>query len=112
MNTTKVDIAIYEGETLSLDLTDIRDEKGTVVTDLTGWGARLQVRKKAGDTVAVLDLTGAVAATPTRFHFQAQTEGLTVGSYYYDIRLVSNEGFVSYPFAGSFKMTKPVTEVA
>lgn len=110
MNTTKVDIAIYEGETLSLDLTDIKDETGTVVTDLTGWTARLQVRKKATDTAVAFEMSATVAATPVRFHFQSQTEDLVPGSYYYDIRLVSNEGFTSFPYAGSFKVTKPVTE--
>lgn len=99
--------ALKIGETLSLALSEIRDESGAAVASLDGWSAVCHVRTAPAAAVASLTLTG--AATGATFFFSGSTASLAAGTYYADVKLTSPTGFVSFPAEFTVAVSPPIT---
>jgi hypothetical protein len=104
-----IPLEIRAGETLALDLTELRDEEGAAVESLSGWSALLQVRATAAATAALLSLTSTIV--DQALHLQGSTAALAPGHYVYDVRVQSPTGFVSYLQGGSFIVHQPVSRL-
>lgn len=97
MTPASVDLTIYQGATFSREF---RWQTGTPAADvnLTGYTARMQIRRKLTDEDVVLELTTAnggiviTNAAQGRFTLNAtatQTEALEIRSGVYDVEFVS-----------------------
>ncbi len=94
-----------------------RDSGGSLV-NLTGYTARLTIRSGYHSTsTQLLDLTqasgltlGGVAGTITWALTSTQTGTLPVGVVYYDLKLTSGAGDVTYLLYGSITVAERVTQ--
>lgn len=102
----KYTFELFRGETLALELSDIRDETGVAVTDATGWTGSIQLRTDLGANPAAT-IAGVPAAGKMRF--QTSTSGLALGAYEFAVYLRSPSGFVSYPVIGEVVLTEAPT---
>lgn len=112
----KYKITIYQGETFSKVFTwKTGDPKNPV--DLTGYTARMQIRKKYGSTVVLLSLTtenggvtlGGVAGTIILNISAADTSSIDWTAGVYDLELISAGGIVKRLLQGTIKISPEVT---
>lgn len=88
----------------------------TTAVDITGYTARMQVRKTHRSSTADVSLThasgltlGGAAGTIDITITAATTAALTAGQYVYDLELVSASGVVTRVLEGTFTLTAEVT---
>ena len=111
--TASVDFTAGQGETFDRTVTwEISD----VAVNLTGYTARMQIRKTVKSTSAVVSLTsssgltlGGAAGTIQIVISATATAALTAGRYVYDLELVSSGGIVTRVIEGTFELTPEVT---
>ena len=112
----KYKITIYQGETFSKVFTwKTGDPKNPV--DLTGYTARMQIRKKYGSATTLLSLTtenggivlGGVTGTITLFISATDASSIDWTSGVYDLELVSAGGIVKRLLQGTIKVSPEVT---
>lgn len=107
------DFTAGQGETFDRTVTwEISD----VAVNVTGYTARLQVRKSHRSTSAVVSLTsssgltlGGSAGTIQIVISATATAALDAGRYVYDLELVSAGGAVTRVLEGAFVLTPEVT---
>lgn len=111
--TATYDFTAGQGETFDRTVTW---KIGDVAVNLTGYTARLQVRKTHKSTSAVVSLTqasgltlGGAAGTIQIVISATATAALTAGRYVYDLELVSGDGRVKRLLEGAFVLTPEVT---
>lgn len=109
----QVDFNIYQGDDY-LHSFIWQDDQGTPI-DLTGYSARLQVRRKASDTEFILEITdldgitlGGVAGTVDIQIPGAETAKITKASVY-DLELTDASGTVITLTAGNVCIFQEVT---
>ncbi len=108
------DFTIEQGATFNLVMTWKID---TVPVNLTGYTARLQARVAVEDTATVLSMTtagggitlGGAAGTITLDQTATQTTALAVGSFVYDLELISSANFVTRLLQGELIISAEVT---
>jgi len=108
------DFTIEQGATFNLVMTWKIDG---VAVNLTGYTARLQARVDVADTTTVLSMTtsgggitlGGAAGTITLDQTATQTTALTVGSFIYDLELVSSANVVIRLLQGELLISAEVT---
>jgi hypothetical protein len=108
------DFTIEQGATFNLVMTWKIDG---VAVNLTGYTARLQARVDYADTTTVLSMTtagggitlGGAAGTITLDQTATQTTALSVGSFVYDLELVSSANFVIRLLQGELNISAEVT---
>lgn len=112
----KYKITIYQGESFSKVFTwKTGDPKNPV--NLTGYTARMQVRKKYGSATTLLSLTtenggitlGGVAGTITLYISAMDTSAIDWTAGVYDLELVSAGGLVKRLLQGTIKVSPEVT---
>lgn len=109
-------ITTYQRRNFLLDVTYVDPDTGLPI-DITGRGAKLQVRATYGATTPLLDLTCSIpvgsdgritgSATPTQMDFAA-------GNYYYDLIVYDIEdpdSDTAQVMAGQFFLIPTVSEV-
>lgn len=108
-----LNLACPQGATFTRTLTWKID--GAAV-NLTGYTARMQVRKSASSATTYVSLTsssgitlGGAAGTITISISAAQTSDIPEGAYVYDLELVSSGGVVTRLVGGKFSVTAEVT---
>lgn len=109
-----LDFMIEQGATFNLTLIWEIDD---VPVNLTNWTARLQARVDVEDTEAVLTLTtenggitlGGALGTISLDRTAAQTALLPMGSYVFDLELVSGVGVVTRLVQGELDISPEVT---
>jgi hypothetical protein len=111
-----LNITIYQGATWNLTLTWKTGDPPTVV-NLTGYTARMHVRRKIGDNQITIALTtsngritlggsnGTIALQITA----ADTTPLYAGDYVYDLELVAASGYVTRLVQGRCAISGEVT---
>lgn len=108
------DFTIEQGATFNLVMTWKIDD---VAVNLTGYTARLQARVDIADTTTVLSMTtsgggitlGGAAGTITLDQTATQTTALSVGSFVYDLELVSSANVVIRLLQGELIISAEVT---
>ena len=108
------DFTIEQGATFNLVMTWKID---TVPVNLTGYTARLQARVDYADTATVLSMTtsgggitlGGAAGTITLDQTATQTTALAIGSFVYDLELVSGANVVIRLLQGELNISAEVT---
>lgn len=126
MQPVKKDLEIWQGKTYNVPFIfgrAIKDEQGKVVdteaTNLAGYTARMQLRQTLDSDVA-LELTtenDRIIIDPqhglvTLFLSAEDTALLAVGSYRYDLELITASGRVYGPLYGKVKVRAEVTRDA
>lgn len=115
MSAVQQNITIEQGATFQLEL--IWKNPDTTPINLTGYTARMQVRKKHTDSTKILDLTtqnGKIVLTPLQGKINvtvpaADTEDITIKSGVYDLELESSTGIVTRLIEGCVTVTPEVT---
>jgi hypothetical protein len=110
----KYDITIERGATFSLVLT-YKDSTDALI-NLTGYTARMQIRRKIGDATFLLELTtengrialGGALGTITLSASAATTNELA-GSGVYDLEIISSGGQVTRVIEGKVHISDNVT---
>lgn len=111
----KYNFTIYQGETFDKTLTwKTGDPKNPV--DLTGYTARMQIRKKYGSSI-LLELTtensrislGTTAGTIQIIISASDTAAIDWSSAIYDLELISGSGIVKRLLQGTIKVSREVT---
>lgn len=116
MTPATVDLTIYQGATFSRTF---QWKTGTpaVAVNLTGYTARMQIRRKITDTDVVLSLTtsngGITITNAAQGTFQiditaTQTEALTIKAGVYDLEMVSG-AVVTRLLQGAISVSPEVT---
>lgn len=108
------DLDIEQGANFSKVIT-WKDSAG-VAQDLTGYTARMQIRKSKSATTTLADMTtanggvtlGGVLGTITLALTAAQTAAMTSGGVY-DLELINGAGFVTRLLEGAVTFSKEVT---
>jgi hypothetical protein len=108
------DFTIEQGATFNLVMTWKIDG---VAVNLTGYTARLQARVDVADTTTVLSMTtagggitlGGAAGTITLDQTATQTTALSVGSFVYDLELISSANVVIRLLQGELVISAEVT---
>lgn len=105
---------VHQGETFDPELTWSAGDAGPV--DLTGYGARMQLRKEPGDAEVAVELTEAnggivlgAIGTIRLLLTPAQTTALVRGTYYYDLIMTEPGGAQRTLLEGSFKLQRAIT---
>ena len=103
------DFTIRQGETFSRTLT-YKDAAGALV-NLTGYSARMSVRKRDGQAVVATAATtlGGAAGTISLSISAALTAGLRPDAYEYDLFLTSGGGVCEALLAGKFIVERAVS---
>lgn len=109
------DILIEQGATFKLDLV-WKDSLGAPI-NITGFTARMQVRQKYTDSVALLTFTtengaivlGGAAGTINVTGSATLTNALTAKTGVYDLEMVSGTGVVTRLIEGGVTITPQVT---
>ena len=110
-----LNFTIEQGATFELVMTW---EIDAAPVDLTGWSARLQARVDFQSTNTILSLTtdpgdgitlGGAAGTITLDQNDAQTTDLPVGSFVYDLELISGDNIVTRLLQGELIVSAEVT---
>lgn len=117
MAAANYDILIEQGATFLLHIT-YKDSLGVPI-NLTGFTARMQVRKKYSDTNALLTLTtetgeitlGGAAGTVDLAAPATATEDVTVQCGVYDLELRNAAGVVTRLLQGNVTISPEVTKV-
>lgn len=127
MNPVKKDLEIWQGKTYDMPFTfgrAIKDENGIVVdteaTNLGGYTARMQLRPTVESETVTLELTTengrieieAEYGIVRLFLTATETAALAVGSYKYDLELITASGRVYGPLYGKVKVKAEVTRDA
>jgi hypothetical protein len=114
MASSTYDIAAEQGANYAATLT-YRDSSNNLV-NLTGYSARMQVRKTIGSTTPYLSLTqasgitlGGAAGTVAIAISAAALSAIPAGNYVYDLELVSGAGAVVRLISGDFTVAGEVT---
>lgn len=110
----KYNMVCPQGSTFSQELTY---SINSVVVDLAGYTARMQVRDSHTSDTTRLDLTtensgivlGGSAGTITISITASATAALTPREYVYDLELISGSGIVTRIIEGKFIVTPEVT---
>jgi len=110
------DITIEQGATFQMPITWTTGVVPTPV-NLTGYTARMQVRKTYASTTAVLSLTtenggitlGGALGTIDILASATQTAAIAIKSGVYDLELVSGGGIVTRLLQGAVEITPEVT---
>ena len=108
------DFTIEQGATFNLVMTWKIDG---VAVNLTGYTARLQARVDVADTTTVLSMTtagggitlGGAAGTITLDQTATQTTALSVGSFVYDLEIISSAAVVTRLLQGELIISAEVT---
>lgn len=111
----RLDLTIEQGATFRLLLT-WRDEGGAL-RDLTGYTARMQIRREAADDTVLLALTtenggislGGAAGTIALLATSDQTAALGFESGVYDLELEDGSGEVTRLLSGTATLSAEVT---
>lgn len=114
MPAATLDLEIEQGANFLKTIT-WKDSGGTPI-NLTGFTARMQIRKSVSAAATLADLTtsnggitlGGVAGTITLALTAAQTGAMTSGGVY-DLEIVNGAGFVSRILQGAVLFSKEVT---
>lgn len=113
----KLDLTIRRGVTFSKALTWYSDAAGTNAVDLTGYTARMKIRKKTGSPPELLLTTengrislGGVAGTIDLTISATDTQGLPPGDYRYDLFLESAANEVTNLVEGKVVCLKTISE--
>ena len=108
-----LDLDCYQGANFDYTLT--WQTNGTAV-DLTGYGARMQVRTTVDSTAVALSLTagtgitlGGTVGTIVLAASSTATAALSANQYVYDLELVSGAGYVTRLVQGNFVVYGEVT---
>lgn len=108
------DFKIYQGATFSRVIT-WKDESGALV-DLTGYSARMQIRKKIdGDSIIELTTSngritlGGAAGTIT-LNISATDTAALLSNGVYDLELVASGNIVTRLLEGSVTLSREVTK--
>jgi hypothetical protein len=114
MSNSTYDISAQQGSDYSVTLT-YKDSNGAAV-NLTGYTARMQVRRVASSPYVYLSLTsssgmtlGGAAGTVAISIPAVALASIPAGAYVYDVELVSAGGAVVKPIVGSFTVSAEVT---
>jgi len=114
MASSTYDITADQGANYAATLT-YRDSANTII-NLTGYSARMQVRKTIGSTTPYLSLTqasgitlGGAAGTVAIAISAATLAAVPAGNYVYDLELISGAGAVIRLISGDFVVTGEVT---
>jgi len=114
MAASTYDIAAEQGTDYTATLT-YANSSGTAI-NITGYSARMQVRRSAGSADAVITLTsasgitlGGAAGTVAIAIPAAALTVVAAGNYVYDLELVSGAGVVTKLISGDFIVTGEVT---
>jgi hypothetical protein len=112
----KLDLELFAGATFNYELTYIA---GGTPVDLSGYSARMQVRKGVDSVDPVFDLTvgdgitlGGTAGTIDLFISPEDSEALNVRrveSWVYDLELEDEDGKVTRLIEGAFLVSPEVT---
>lgn len=117
MTPAELDLVIYQGATFRRTFTWKTGSSLTPV-NLTGFTARMQVRKKITDPDPVISLTtsngGIVLTNPTAGEFEivitdTLTSALTIKTGVYDLEFVAPGGDVSRLMQGAVEVSPEVT---
>lgn len=114
-NTARFRSAVEQGATFRRRLT-LKNDDGTLI-DLSGYSARMQVRKTGESASPLISLTtenGRIsidgsAGTVTLLLTAIETETLLADAYIYDLELVSPVGDVQRLLEGRFVVSRNVT---
>ena len=109
------DTTVDQGSTWKM-ATFVTDESGAAI-NLTGYSARMFVKREKTDVVPLLQLTNAngkivITELSGRLDFMlldADTDSLSSGVHFYDIELVSPSGEVTRIVEGVFYINQGVT---
>lgn len=109
------DIVVDQGQTWKLVM--FATDEADAVVNLTGYSARMFVKKNKTDVTPLLQLTTAnskIVITPLtgRLDFlllDTETDALTAGANYYDVEIVSPGGEVTRIAEGLFYVNQGVT---
>lgn len=122
MSNKKYDITIEQGANLDITTTwyssyNEQSKTGTVV-DITGYSARMKIKKKKEDTNELVELTdgnggiilGGAAGTIQIVMTAAATTDLDFDKAVYDLELISGSGVVTRFLEGVVTLSKQVTD--
>jgi len=109
-------MVIKQGATFNTLLTWYSDKARTTLVNLTGYTARMHLRRNVEDAAAYLTLTtensrivlGGAAGTIQLTVSAADTAALAVGKYAYDLELV-NGSVVTRLVEGTIDITREIT---
>ncbi|MCC6425648.1 MAG: hypothetical protein IT435_02385 [Phycisphaerales bacterium] len=109
-----LDITLVRGDTWQT-VFQVREDDQTTVIDLTGYDARIQVRRLPLDPEsAALDLTVGSGLTINaglgEITAVAQTASLIAGEYAWDLQLTAPGGLIETVMGGRFTLVQDVTE--
>jgi hypothetical protein len=114
MASSTYDITAEQGANYTATLT-YRDSSNVLI-NLTGYTARMQVRKTIGSSAPYLSLTnasgitlGGAAGTVAIAISAAALAAVPAGNYVYDLELISGAGVVVRLISGDFVVTGEVT---
>lgn len=114
MAASNYDISVEQGTDYAATLT-YKDSTGTAI-NITGYSARMQVRRKAASNNSYLSLSsssgitlGGAAGTVAIAISSASLAQVPAGNYVYDLELVSGAGVVTKLISGDFIVTGEVT---
>jgi hypothetical protein len=114
MASSVYDITAEQGANYTATLT-YRDSANTLI-NITGYTARMQVRKTIGSATPYLSLTntsgitlGGAAGTVAIAISAATLASVPAGNYVYDLELISGAGVVVRLISGDFIVTGEVT---
>lgn len=110
----KVKLSIDQGTDWALRI-EWKDENDDSI-DLTGFTARMMLRRSFEATPAIIELTtenGRIsletAGVINLFIADADTDAIAAGSYVYDLEMVSSGGLVTRLMEGKVKIRRQVT---
>lgn len=111
------DLTIYQGADFALRV-KWKDSLGALV-DLTGYTARMQIRRSLRDAAIVASLTtenarivlGGVAGTIDLSLLAATTAAVTVRAGVYDLELIDSTGIVTRLLQGAVEFSQEVTRL-
>lgn len=114
MSAGSYNMCIRQGETFSRVITW---KSAGVLVNLTGYTAKMQVRRGSGQTVvSELSTTngrislGGSAGTITLTIAATDTDDIAIGTYKYDLLLTSSGGVVTNLLEGEFKVVSGITQ--
>lgn len=110
------DYTVEQGTTFRRTITWYNDDAQTVLRDLTGYTARMQIRPTVASTDVLLSLTntagitlGGTAGTIAIVMTDAQTAAFTFTTAVYDLEMITPSGDVIRLIKGTLTLDKEVT---
>lgn len=117
MPASKYDILIQQGATEGLTF-QLYQADGTTPRNISGYNARMQIRKRPSDSTAIwsgtsnpaagITITGNPGAVAVRFE-AAATAAMRPDTYVYDLELVAGNGDVERLIEGNVIVSPEVT---